>query len=183
MLKQEPVPLSSLERFSGAGVYALYYSGDFPLYLPISEENRNLYCSVPIYVGKAVPDGARKGGIGPKGKSNYVLFKRLVEHLNSIDAATNLKTEDFQCRYLVADDIWIPLAETLLIERFSPLWNKVLDGFGNHTPGVGRFNQQRSHWDTIHPGRSWALRCRVNDTPEQKMRERIISFLGARSQK
>jgi hypothetical protein len=25
------------------------------------------------------------------------------------------------------DDIWIPLGESLLIEMFSPLWNKVLD--------------------------------------------------------
>lgn len=25
--------------------------------------------------------------------------------------------------------------------------------------GAGRYNQQRSAWDTLHPGRGWAERC------------------------
>jgi len=32
------------------------------------------------------------------------------------------------------------------------------DGFGNHDPGSGRYNQKRSVWDQVHPGRSWATR-------------------------
>ena len=43
----------------------------------------------------------------------------------------------FQCRYLVVDDIWIPLGEALLIAKFSPIWNKVVDGFGNPRPRKG----------------------------------------------
>ena len=40
----------------------LYYVGNFPLYEPIAEANRNGLFNSPIYVGKAVPSGARKGG-------------------------------------------------------------------------------------------------------------------------
>ena len=39
------------------------------------------------------------------------LFKRLTDHAKSLDAATNLKLEDFRCRFLSVDDIWIPLTE------------------------------------------------------------------------
>ena len=57
--------------------------------------------------------------------------------------------------------------EAGLIRRFEPLWNTVIDGFGNHTPGVGRFDQAKSGWDVLHPGRTWAERCR-GQAPEYK---------------
>ena len=44
---------------------------------------------------------------------------------------------------LSVDDIWIPLTESLLIERFKLVWNRVLDGFGNQDPGKER-NGKRS---------------------------------------
>ncbi len=94
------------------------------------------------------------------------LFRRLKEHAESIKNSENLEISDFQCRYLVVDDIWIPLGESLLIARFSPVWNKLIDGYGNHDPGSGRYNQMRSRWDTLHPGRPWALKCR--ERPETK---------------
>ena len=31
----------------------------------------------------------------------------------------------------------------------------VVDGFGNHDPGSGRYNQAKSEWDVLHPGRPW----------------------------
>jgi hypothetical protein len=132
---------------------------------------------MPIYVGKAVPSGSRKGGFGLGENPGRVLFGRLGEHLTSIKAATNLDVKDFQCRYLVADDIWIPLGEALLIDQFSPVWNRVLDGFGNHTPGAGRFKQQRSRWDTLHPGRSWAEKCAPNNVPLETINELVEAFL------
>jgi len=46
----------------------------------------------------------------------------------------------------------------MLIEKYKPLWNTVLDGFGNHDPGSGRYKQQVSPWDVLHPGRSWAAK-------------------------
>ena len=91
--------------------------------------------------------------------SGPVLFNRLREHADSIREAENLDLVDFRVRYLVVDDIWIPLGEAIMIEKFTPVWNRVIDGFGNHDPGKGRYLQQRSPWDVLHPGRPWAMRC------------------------
>ena len=62
-------------------------------------------------------------------------------------------------RWLVVDDIWIPLGESALIRRYRPVWNALIDGFGNHDPGSGRYNQAKSDWDVVHAGRSWAVKC------------------------
>ena len=142
--------------FIGAGIYAIYYLGSFSLYAELVEKNRGEQYLWPIYVGKAVPAGARKGGFGLGADPGQVLYKRLAEHAASIEQAHNIDLADFRCRFLVVDDIWIPLAESLLIEMYSPLWNRKIDGFGNHDPGKGRYNQQKSAWDLIHTGRPWA---------------------------
>ncbi len=156
LLARVPEPLPPPNTFDGAGIYAIYYTGDFPVYRPISGSDKKIHLQYPIYVGKAVPEGARKGGLGLDVPVGRVLHRRLTEHAKSIEQAKNLNLVDFRCRFLVVDDIWIPLGEALLIEMFSPLWNIVVDGFGNHDPGGGRYNQQVSAWDVIHPGRPWA---------------------------
>lgn len=166
-------PVESLppsQAFLGAGIYAIYYIGDFPAYEAIALKNRDEQFQSPIYIGKAVPAGARKGGFGLGINPGNVLYRRLAEHFDSIRQANNLDPAHFFCRYLVVDDIWIPLGESLLIETFSPVWNKLLDGFGNHDPGSGRHNQQRSPWDVLHPGRAWAEKLR----PHRKSREDIL---------
>lgn len=155
ILKKEVFPLKDLLPFEGAGIYAIYYRGNFPLYREISRKNKDAYLQ-PIYAGKAIPEGGRKGGIGIEVPVGQYLFKRLGEHRKSIEAAKNLNIEDFFCRFLAVDDIWIPLGESLLIEITKPLWNIIIDGFGNHDPGKGRYNQQKSAWDILHPGRIWA---------------------------
>ena len=50
--------LPSPHRFSGPGVYGLYYIGDFDLYSPIVERNRQGIMQ-PIHIGKAVARGTR----------------------------------------------------------------------------------------------------------------------------
>lgn len=177
LLEQPIGPLPPDEAFFGAGAYAIYYEGDFPLYKQVSMQNRGSLYRWPIYVGKAVPAGARKGGYGLGADPGLALFKRLAEHAGSIEQAENLLLADFRCRFLVVDDIWIPLAESLLIEMFSPLWNRKIDGFGNHDPGSGRHNQQRSPWDTIHPGRSWAEKLQPSATDHNGVRESAVEFL------
>ena len=147
--------------FIGAGIYAIYYLGSFSLYAELVEKNRGEQYLWPIYVGKAVPAGARKGGFGLGADPGQVLYKRLAEHAASIEQAHNIDLADFRCRFLVVDDIWIPLAESLLIEMYLPLWNRKIDGFGNHDPGKGRYNQQKSAWDLIHPGRPWAEKLQL----------------------
>jgi len=177
LLQQSVGPIPPTEPFIGAGVYSIYYEGDFALYREVAEQNRNEQYHWPIYVGKAVPAGARKGGYGLGADPGLALFKRLVEHAASIEQAENLRLKDFRCRFLVVDDIWIPLAESLLIEMFSPLWNRKIDGFGNHDPGSGRHNQQRSPWDVIHPGRPWAAKLQPPSADERVVREGAAEYL------
>ena len=154
MLQTSVAPLPPAD-FIGAGLYAIYYTGNFAAYSEIAKRNKDGKFELPIYVGKAIPAGGRKGKIDYSIQGNS-LFKRLNEHAESIKSASNLDIKDFFCRYLVVDDIWIPLAETLLISMFSPLWNQEIDGFGNHDPGKGRHAQSPSPWDIVHPGREWA---------------------------
>lgn len=49
--------------------------------------------------------------------------------------------------------------EAALIKLNKPLWNTAMDGFGNHDPGSGRYEQAKSDWDVIHKGRAWAEKC------------------------
>ena len=163
--------------FIGAGVYAIYYTGSFSAYKKLTELNRDNQYRCPIYVGKAVPAGARKGGLGLDVDHGQALYKRLAEHAESISAAKNLETTDFYCRFLVVDDIWIPLAESMLIERFKPAWNRVLDGFGNHDPGKGRYAGMTPQWDTLHPGRAWASRLQPNTNTATELTKRVEDYL------
>lgn len=162
-MRQPFSELAPKSRFEGAGVYAIYYTGDFDLYRPIVLYSQSVPEdeAVPIYVGKAVPDGARKGGSLPDESPGAALYERLKKHARSIGETANLALGDFQCRYLAVDSIWIPLGETLLIDRFSPLWNLKLEGFGNNDPGSGRHAGKRSPWDVIHPGRLWASKLQA----------------------
>jgi hypothetical protein len=171
-------PLSPKEKFDGAGIYAIYYSGDFELYAPLVKRNR-AGDSRPIYVGKAVPPGARKGGFGVTDPGT-ALLKRLREHSKSIEEAQNLDSGDFACRYLVCDDIWIPLGEALLIEWFQPPWNVLIQGFGIHTPGKGRSKQVRSLWDTLHPGRNLAKDLPANPMSEENVVKLVSDFLAGK---
>lgn len=171
MLRQPVISISKLPVFDGAGIYAIYYSGKFPGYEAIASRNKDNIFNAPIYVGKAVPKGARKGG-DLEANPGKVLYSRLTQHARSIEEASNLDVADFHCRYLIVDDIWIPLGESLLIAKFDPLWNKLIDGFGNHDPGKGRHAGLRPRWDVLHPGRSWADRCKPREeTAKQIIRE------------
>ena len=180
LLKREAGPLPPAERFTGAGIYAIYYAGSYKAYGPVAAKNRNGRFEQPIYVGKAVPPGARKGGFGLGTAPGPALFKRLSEHAGSI-RATSLKIEDFSCRYLVSDDIWIPLGESLLIERFKPIWNVLIEGFGIHTPGKGRKKQVRSKWDTLHPGRTLAADLPRNSKTAAELEKVIADFFAGKA--
>lgn len=133
----------------------------------------------PIYVGKAVPAGARKGGFGLDVAPGTVLFSRLAEHADSIRQAENLDLADFRCRYLVVDDIWIPLGESRLIQMFSPVWNCIIDGFGNHDPGKGHHQGQVPTWDVLHPGRAWAGKLQKSKRSADELLAAIADFLKA----
>jgi hypothetical protein len=135
----------------------IYYTGDFSAYQPIASENRSRKWGRPIYVGEATRKGGRKGGVLAEGPAGKAIFDRLGNHADSIRSAENLAIEDFWCCYLVLKDFFIPLCESLLIDRYEPIWNKLIDGFGNKALGGPRQKeQQKSMWDVLHPGRTGA---------------------------
>lgn len=177
LLRGTPIPLGRIPSVKGAGIYVIYFSGEFPPYAPISSRNADGRFEMPIYVGKAVPPGARKGRFGLDVDPGTALTSRLQQHANSIDQVNNLRLDDCHCRLLVVDDIWIPLGESLLIAKFTPLWNKLVDGFGNHNPGSGRYEQARSRWDVLHPGRSWALRCQDRTETAEQIAAEVQTYL------
>jgi len=168
--------LGELQSFGGAGIYAIYYAGDFRAYEPIAKINRDHGLQIPIYIGKAVPKGSRKGG-DLEAPAGNVLYSRLNQHARSIRDAASLNIEDFFARYLVVDDIWIPLAESLLIAQFNPLWNKLIDGFGNHDPGRGRHAGLKPRWDVLHPGRGWAEKCQARAESAEQIEREVMDYL------
>lgn len=177
MLASSVHPLGSLPDFKGAGIYAIYYSGKHPAYAELAKRNKHPNFTAPIYVGKAVPSGARKGGGAASGDVGRPLSRRLQEHAESIRAVSSLSIDDFQCRFLVVDDIWIPLGESLLIAHYSPVWNSLIDGFGNHDPGSGRYNGMRPRWDVLHPGRGWAAKCKDRPETDKDIARDVESYL------
>lgn len=132
---------------------------------------------VPIYIGKADPKGGRRGGVLDQ-KPGAALFNRLSKHARSIDQASNLELTDFRCRYLVVDEVWIRMAERMLISWYLPVWNVVVDGFGNNDPGGRRATQYRSAWDVLHPGRPWAVKLSDSGILAEQITQSIEEHLA-----
>ena len=151
LLEQANQDLPPSGSFPGAGIYALYYLGAFEPYIPLARQNTPKLCRAPIYVGKAVRKGSRVG-IDFSPTTEAALFNRLKLHAKSI-ADAGLEPKDFRCKYLVVEDAFVSLAESVLIGVFRPLWNQVVSGFGNNPTGGPRSTQAQSKWDTLHPGR------------------------------
>jgi hypothetical protein len=168
-------------RFIGAGIYALYYIGEFHPYESLAVMNRESL-QLPIYVGKAVPPGWRTGRSINTEKTN--LHGRISEHAKSIRLAENLQVEDFRCRFVILGgqeaDLIGPV-EAELIRRYRPLWNNVVAGFGIHHPGSGRYEQARSEWDVLHPGRGFAALLTGQSVDLHLIEEKIKAYMAALS--
>lgn len=167
--------------FPGVGVYAIYYNGKDPLYQELSLA-LNPGLELPIYIGKAPPRGTRQGRARQGGTPE--IYRRLSEHARSIDSTTNLSLSEFLCRFIILRDTEVDLivpVESYLIRKYLPLWNSFVTGFGNHDPGSGRYNQARSEWDTIHPGRTWADRLQGVAPDKQQVISKIRQILSSLS--
>lgn len=173
-LEESPAHSLSFPKFQGTGVYALYYEGDFPLYVELNAETPSI-CTNPIYVGKAVPSGWRTARIRSDKSTN--LHKRLKEHVNSIVQAKNLKINDFTCKFILLESDLISPVEAELIRRYQPLWNSVVDGFGNHNVGKTRYDQAKSEWDILHSGRVWAENMRGESLSYDQLVDKIKKTL------
>jgi hypothetical protein len=76
----------------------------------------------------------------------------------------------------IESDLVVPI-EAELIRRYKPIWNTVVDGFGNHDPGSGRSNQAKSPWDILHPGRPWVERLTGESQSLEAVVAKIQQFL------
>ena len=153
LVAQQRHPLAEIPRFYGSGVYAIYYTGKYPAYVPIANTE------TPINVGQASPtvNNARTPlEQGPK------LCGRLSDHKKNIaKATTTLDLADFEFRSLVVQSGWETAAEDYLIHLFRPIWNsetKLLYGLGKHGDDADKRVNKSSHLDTLHHGRAWAAK-------------------------
>lgn len=169
--------IRDLPKFRGVGIYALYYHGAHKLYRPIVEWNGG-DIRMPLYVGKAVGKGVRKGEGLLDDPQSSALRNRIAKHFETFAATADLKPSDFSVRYLRTMAVWIPLCESSLIALYKPVWNMALDGLGNNDPGAGRYKQERSPWDTVHPGRPWAELCQPNRTSAGEFREKVRAHVA-----
>lgn len=175
-------PLPPPEKFTGAGVYAIYCLSRSGLYSKFGNEvNRTSY-STPIYVGKAVPQGWRQSRILDKALSakGTPLFSRLSQHAKSIDEGKGISTNDFSCRFVIFEGealSMVAAVEAAIIAEHNPLWNSVIDGFGNHDPGANRTTGRTTQWDCLHPGRSWAKRMTGNSPEAKDLQRRIKDYM------
>jgi hypothetical protein len=108
------------------------------------------------WIGSARRENAKQG-FNPHPAKKNKLYERLCKHVKSINAVetagidTSLKLEDFRCRFLILNDAYINLAESVLIAVFRPPWNGM--GLGSNEVGGPRMEGMGSLWDALHPGR------------------------------
>lgn len=149
-LLERPVMRMPLGKpFVGAGVYALYYHGDATAYAPLVALD-NGASRYPIYIGSAVRENAKQG-FTAKPTTQARIHSRLRNHQLSIKGV-NLDPSLFTYRYLVLNDAYIALAESVLIAVFRPVWNGM--GFGSNGVGGPRMTGGASVWDALHAGRA-----------------------------
>lgn len=161
----ERQPLISLgpevDRFEGAGLYAIYYCGDsLPLYTPLTG------LDIPVYAGQALSHNSATGRT--TGRPDP-LWHRVRDHRRSI-ASADLPLPQFAVRLLRLPDVHADLGENGLRVFYQPVWNSVLTGFGNHEQGSSTRQGQRTKWDAVHPGRGRTYGADNRD-PEALTRE------------
>ncbi|MDD1762354.1 MAG: Eco29kI family restriction endonuclease [Methanothrix sp.] len=171
LVAQPRHPLSQITRFYGSGIYAIYYTGSFPLYARLSGTE------TPIYVGQAAP--AVNNARTPTEQGDR-LCRRLEDHRKNISkTTTTLDINDFEFRSLVVQSGWETAAEDYMIHLFRPIWNnetKILYGLGKHGDDADTRSNKRSPWDVVHPGRPWAANINL---PDSKTCEQITEEIAA----
>ena len=71
----------------------------------------------------------------------------------------------------------VAAVEAAIIAEKTPMWNSVIDGFGNHDPGAKRKTGRLSAWDTLHPGRAWTNRLSGEIPNVKDLKRRITDYL------
>ncbi len=155
MIAQKRKPLANIERFYGAGVYALYYNGDFP------GLRANFAAGTPDLRGKADPaDAASKTAMEQGDRLARAAYGSLEKYREG--GKPRCDWQDFEYRALVVQTGWQTSAEDYLIHLFKtasgiPAGVSATDS-ANMATIPARAPTCASPWDTLHPGRDWAHR-------------------------
>jgi len=151
----QPMALGGVE---GEGVFALYYTGEYPLYKGYKDANTSKL-NAPIYISK----GAN-------------IDEKIKEQYRNIAKVSNLNPEDFYTKVMPLSTDLPSITEEVeatLVDQYQPLWNTCLEGFGSHNPGRGRAKQAPSDWDVIHPGREWVSKLSGKANDRRKLGRKV----------
>ena len=124
------------------GVYFIYHVGKTQLYegSQVSPSTRN-----PVYVGMSqtsiadrLRDHLRKVNLTSAGKKKSTASQQTK--------GMKLELTDFVVRFMIVDiDHYVPCIESMLIEHFSPVWNKQAMAFS-----FGNANSPKNLWYKFH---------------------------------
>ena len=151
--------------------------------------------STPCISAKPQGRGSKQGFNSSGAAKKRKLYERIAQHAKSIEEVNNLELDDFRCRFLVLNDAYIALAESVLIRLFRPAWNRM--SFGSKVVGKNRMGGIVGLWDALHPGRGGRpagterveeaaaviakrvaeLGEEISDPAVQRMYERIMKFV------
>lgn len=110
------------------------------------------------------------------------MTRRLRDHRKSIGLATStLNINDFEFRSLVIQSGWETAAEDYLIHLFHPIWNsetEILYGLGKHGDDPNTRANKRSPWDTLHPGRAWAVGSKEDAKSPMKIDQELTAHFA-----
>ena len=120
-------PLSSTTFPNLPGVYFIYYVGKTELY---KGSQVSPSTDLPVYVGM----------------SERSIYHRLTDHQDKIEKAKNLELSNFVFRFMIVDiQYYAPCIEGMLIEHFSPVWNRETVGFS-----FGNGKYEGNTWHKYH---------------------------------
>lgn len=116
-------------RFAGSGVYAIYCTAKTGLYERYGKKVNRMGYNVPIYVGKAVPQGWRQSRTA--GVDSLSFDEQMKFWIGLIKSSIGLEAADFQLRSHCCNVAEIDLAHGvhwLMQNTYQPLWNKIFGG-------------------------------------------------------
>ena len=134
-------------KFKGAGLYGISYSGLAEMYAAVR------YPDINIYAGSSSSEGVMGGE--EKGRAPSV-WERLANHFASIRQVKSgvlINPGEFTFRIVLLPEEEAKAAEGFLIKRLRPVWCH--SGFGNRSYSKDSRGEtcKTSHWDTVHSGR------------------------------
>ena len=131
-------------KFAGSGVYAIYCIATEGLYQKYGNEVNKYSYQVPIYVGKAVPQGWRPM------QNASLCFLSINEQLDFwkslVKKTVGLFADDFMVRFCSSNYVGLELCSQLyksLNILFSPLWNELFPSCSTPSDFV-------SEWKRFH---------------------------------